>query len=188
MTTTTTKPRTTVVDNPAYAWRNLDDKAQERFYSQLDADFVHDNRAALDAAATELFGPVLIAVWMEHGYQVVFGPDGLPMQRRLKGFPWYEVWDEAAARLDPHAVVIKARLDDELLRYAAAHPRTEHLARHSKALRQHTDQLRAELRDRVDQLPARSPQAEQQREGWRAAVDTAWTRAQLECLADEIPS
>jgi hypothetical protein len=188
MTATTIPASATVVDNPAYAWRNLDEKAQGHFYGQLDADFVHDYRSELDAAATELFGPVLVAVWIEHGYQVTFGPDGLPMQRRPKGFPWYEVWDEAASRIDPHAVVIKARLDDELLRYAAAHPRCEDLARHSKALRQCTAALRAELHVRLDQFAAHSVRAEQQLDGWRAAVDTAWTRAQLERLATEIPA
>ncbi len=188
MTATAHHTSTTVVDNPAYAWRNLDEKAQKAFYSQLDADFVHDNRTALDAAATVLFGPILIAVWMEHGYQALFGPDGLPMQRRPKHFPWYTVWDEAASRLDPYAVVIKARLDDELLRYAAAHPRVEHLDRAVKGLRPHTEQLRTELHERLDQLTTRSPRAEQQLDGWRAAVDTAWTRAQLDDLAVQIPA
>jgi hypothetical protein len=183
----------TVVDNPAYAWRNLDEKAQKRFYSQLDADFVHDNRPALDAAATVLFGPLLIAVWTEHGYQALFGPDGLPMQRRPKNFPWYEVWDEAACRLDPYAVVIKARLDDELLRYAAAHTRVEHLDRAVKGLRPHTEQLRTELHDRLDAIDATftddtCEKARQQLDGQRAGVDTAWTRAQLEHLATEIPA
>jgi hypothetical protein len=187
MTATEHHTSTLVVDNPAYAWRNLDEKTQERFYGQLDADFVHDNRTALDAAATVLFGPALITVWTEHGYQVVFGPDGLLMQRRPRDFPWYEVWDEAAARLKPHAVVVKAGLDDELLRYVAAHPRPE-LNRHCAALRQHTEALRAELHARLDALATGSPRAEQQVDGWRAAVDTAWTRAQLEHLATEIPA
>lgn len=178
----------TVVDNPAYAWRNLDEKTQQAFYGQLDPDFVHDNRTELDAAATALFGPLLIAAWREHGYQACFGPDGLPMQRRPKDKPWYQVWDTAADRLDPHDVVIKAGLEDELLRYAAAHPRTEHLTRHCAALRQSTAQLRAELHDRLDQLPADSIRAERQVDGWRAAVDTAWTRAQLDRLDAEIPA
>jgi hypothetical protein len=190
MTATADRVSTTVIDNPAYAWRNLDETTQQAFYAKLDADFVHDNREALDAAATVLFGPVLNTVWAEHDYQVVFGPDGLPMQRRPRGFPWYQVWDEAATRLNPHAVVVEARLDDELLRYAAAHPRCEQLAFHCAALRQCTAALRTELHARLDVLAENtgSLRAEQQIDGWRAAVDTAWTRAQLDQLATEIPA
>lgn len=189
MTTTITKPGITVIDCPAYAWRNVHEKVQAAFFGKLDADFVHDSRAQLDAAATVLFGPLLITVWAEHGYSATLdGEDGLPHQRRPHGFPWHRVWDEAASRLDPHDVVIAARLDDELLRYAAARPRCEQLARHCTALRQRTSELRAELHTRLDALPATSPQAERQHEGWRAAVDTAWTRAQLDHLATEIPA
>lgn len=191
MTTTKNRPSTTVIDCVPYAWRNIDEKVQAAFYGQLDADFVHDYRAQIDAAATVLFGPVLIAVWAEHGFQVTLGgPDGLPHQRRPHNFPWHQVWDEAARRLDPHAVVIEARLDDELLRYAAAHPRPEHLARHCTALRQRSQHLRDELNARLDAHAAHAAtqQAEAQLEGWRHAVETAWTRAQLEQLATDIPA
>lgn len=190
MTTTTTAVRTPVVDNPAYAWRNVHERVKNAFYARLDADFVHDNRTALDTAATVLFGPILITVWAEHGYQVCFGPDGDTMLRRPKGFPWHKVWDEAAARLDPHTVVLKARLDDELLRYAAAHPRTEQLEQHCKALRHRSAPLRAELHDRLDALAENtdSLRAEQQIDGWRALVDTAVTCAQLDKLAADIPA
>lgn len=188
MTATADRVSTTVIDCSAYAWRNVAEKVKDAFYANLDADFVHDYRAQLDEAATVLFGPVLITVWAEHGYQICFGPDGDSMIRRPQGFPWHKVWDEACSRLAPHAVVIKAGLDDQLLRYAAAHPRTEELARHCKALRQHSTELRAELHDRLDQLPATSLRAEWQLDGWRALVDTAVTRAQLEQLAAEIPA
>lgn len=188
MTATAHHVSTTVVDNSAYAWRNVAEKAKNAFYSKLDADFVHDHRAQLDEQATVLFGPVLVTVWAEYGYQVTPGPDGLPMQRRPKGLPHHQVWDEACRRLDPYAVVFNARLDDELYRYAAAHPRAEHLDHACAGIRPHAEQLRAELHDRLDQLPARSPQAEAQRDGWRAAVDTAVTRAQLDHLAAEIPA
>lgn len=190
MTATASLTSTLVVDCPAYAWRNADEKVKACFYGQLDADFVHDHQSDLDAAATVLFGSLLITVWTEHGYQVTFGPDGLPMQRRPKGFPWHKVWDEAVARLDPHAVVIKAGLDDELLRYAAAHPRTEQLAFHCKALRLRTDELRDELNDRLDRHAelVDCDRAEQQLDGWRAAVDAAITRAQLLQLAADIPA
>jgi hypothetical protein len=178
-----------VVDNAAWAWRNVADNIKDEFYARLDEDFVFDNRAQLDAAATTLFGPALVTQWWKRGFPVMFGPDNdATMLRRPKDLPHHEVWDAAASGLDPYLVVIKAGLDDELLRYAAAHPRAEHLDRHSAALRQHTDQLRVELHERLDQLAARSPRAEQQLDGWRAAVDTAWTRAQLEHLATEIPA
>lgn len=196
MTATAHHTSTVVVDNAAYAWRNIPEHAQAAFYGQLDPDFVHDYRAQLDTAATVLFGPLLIQVWAEHGYQVTFGPDGLPMQRRPKGFPHHQVWDTAAARLDPYAVVIKAselsglNLDDELLRYAAAHPRVEHLDRAVQGLRPYTEQLRTELLDRLDQHApnATSPRAEAQWDGWRHAVETAWSYAQLAALDSEIPS
>lgn len=59
-----------VVDNVDYAWRNADDES--RCYTQLNSDFVHDYRADLDKAATQvnetgtsLFGQVLAEVWTE---------------------------------------------------------------------------------------------------------------------------
>lgn len=190
--------RGTITDCPAYAWRNIAEKAQAAFYGQLDADFVHDYRAELDAAATKvredgtsLFGAVLAEAWTEQGYLVsLHGEDGLVHQRRPHGFPWHLVWDTAASRLDPHAVVIAAGLDDELLRYAAARPRTGQLDRHCKALHRCTQQLRDELHVRLDAFAetADCPRAEHQLDGWRHLVDTATTRAQLEHLAAEIPS
>lgn len=190
MTTTTTEPRTTVIDCPAYAWRNVADRVKDAFYARLDADFVHDYRSQLDATATVLFGPLLIQVWAEHGYQVTRGPDGDTMLRRPTGPPWYKVWDEAAKRLNPHAVVFAARLDDELLRYAAAHTRVEPLEAACAGLRPHAEQLRAELHERLDRRAeaATSDRAEQQVDGWRSLVDTAVTRAQLDHLDAEIPS
>lgn len=189
MTTTEARPSTTVIDNPAYAWRNVANKVRDAFYASLDEDFVHDNIEALDAAATALFGPVLIQVWAEHGFQVTFGPDGLPMQRRPKGFPHHQVWDEAARHLDPHDVVLKAGLDDELLRYAAARSNPKHLEHHSKALRACVQPLRDELHARLDRRAehATSLRAEQQVDGWRHLVDTAVTRVQLDRLDAQIP-
>lgn len=192
MTISATKPTNTViVDNPAYAWRNVDEPVKDAFYAQLDADFVFDYRAQLDTAAVNLFGPALVTQWWKQGRPVMFGPDDeATMLRRPKGLPHHEVWDDAARHLDPYAVVIKANLDDELLRYAAARPRTEHLARHCAGLRRHIALLRAELHERLDTFAenATSPRAEAQLDGWRAAVDTATTRAQLDRLATEIPA
>lgn len=191
MTTTADRISTTVIDCAPYAWRNVNEPVRDRFYAVLDADFVHDHIEALDAAATILFGPVLTEAWTEYGYQAtVDGPDGLPHQRRPRGLPWHQVWDTAATRLDPHAVVIAAGLDDELLRYAAAHPRAEHLARHCTALRQRTAELRTELHARLDRHAelVGCDRAEQQLDGWRSLVDTAVTRAQLDHLATDIPA
>lgn len=182
-----------VVDNSAWAWRNVADEVKDAFYANLDADFVFDNRAQLDAAATALFGPALITQWWKRGFPVMFGPDNdATMLRRPKNLPHHEVWDDAARHLDPHAVVIKAGLDDELLRYAAAHPRPEHLAHHGKALRVHTDPLRAELRDRLQAWAdtfddSTCQRAHDQHDGWQAAIDTATAYAQLERLRAELP-
>lgn len=191
MTTTETRPSTTVIECPAYAWRNVKQSIRDAFYARLDADFVHDHIATLDAAATVLFGPLLATVWAEHGYLVSLdGEDGIAHQRRPHGVPWHQVWDTAATRLDPHTVVVEAGLDDELLRYAAAHPRTEHLARHCTALHRCTQQIRDELHARLDAFAetADCPRAEQQLDGWRHLVDTATTRAQLDQLANDIPA
>lgn len=113
------------VDNAAYAWRNADDES--RCYLQLPADFVFDYRAELDETATRLdehgnslFGQVLIEVWAERGYVVEFIEDGNAMQHRPhdpSDATYHEVWDEAAYRLDPYAVVRAARLDDVLATY-----------------------------------------------------------------------
>jgi hypothetical protein len=118
-----------VIDCADYAWRNADDAA--RCYQQLNSDFVHDYRAQLDRAATKvdedgtsLFGRVLTEVWAEHGYTVELGEEtsGEPFRyerpRRPADAVFYAVWDEAAYRLDPYAVVRAARLDDELPKYA----------------------------------------------------------------------
>lgn len=190
MTATAERTSTTVVDNPAYAWRNVAERVKDAFYGQLDADFVHDYRAQLDEATTVLFGPVLITVWSEQGFQVAFGPDGDSMLRRPAGPPWYRVWDEACRRLDPYAVVFEARLDDELVRYAAAHPRIEHLARALDGIRPHHTKLRAELNARLDHHAetATDPRAEAQLDGWRSLLDTAVSRAQLDQLATDIPA
>lgn len=188
---TTTKNRTTVIDCPAYAWRNVKEQVRNAFYARLDADFVHDHIAALDTAATVLFGPLLATVWAENGYTVsLHGEDGLAHQRRPHGFPWHQVWDTAAARLNPHAVVVEAGLDDELLRYAAAHPRGDELVRQCAGLRPHHQQLRDELHARLDEfaMTAECHLAEQQLDGWRSLVDTATSRAQLEQLATDIPA
>ncbi|ANZ35314.1 hypothetical protein BBK82_03665 [Lentzea guizhouensis] len=107
------------VDNTAYAWRNAAD--EWRCYQQLPADFVHDHRAALDEAATSLFAPVLVEAWAERGYAVEFISDGDAMQHRPhdpSDETYGQVWDEAAYRLDPYAVVRAARLDDVLPTYA----------------------------------------------------------------------
>ncbi len=114
-----------VVDCPAYAWRNADDTA--RCYLQLNSDFVHDYRAELDRAVlavdedgTSLFGRVLTEAWATHGYTVelVEETDGEPHQYPVPRQPaddmFYAVWDEAAYRLDPYAVVQAARLGDVL--------------------------------------------------------------------------
>lgn len=190
MTATADRTSTTVIDCPAYAWRNVADQIKNAFWAKLDADFVHDHQAQLDEAATVLFGPVLITVWHEHGYQVTPGPDGLPMQRRPKGFSHHQVWDEACARLNPYAVVFAARLDDRLLSYAAAHTRVEPLEAACAGLRPHAEQLRAELLARLDRYAetATSGRAEQQLDGWRSLVDTAVTRVQLDQLATDIPA
>ncbi|MDX3661255.1 hypothetical protein PV646_28455 [Streptomyces sp. ID05-26A] len=192
MTTTAHRTTTVVTDNPVFAWRNVLDAVKDAFYAELDADFVHDYRAQLDQAASVLFGPALIEAWAELGYQVTFGPDDLSMQRRPKYWPWREVCDTACARLDPYLVVIKADLDGELLRYAAAHPRTEALAKHAKALRTHTDPLSTELHDRLDAWSETfddntSQHAHDQHDGWQAAIDTAVTYAQLLRLRDDLP-
>jgi len=115
-----------VVDNAVYAWRNADDES--RCYMQLPSDFVHDFRSELDRAATKvdndgtsLFGGVLAEVWTERGYQVDWIEDGDAMQHRphtASNDLYWAIWDEAAYRLDPYAVVRAARLDDELPKYA----------------------------------------------------------------------
>lgn len=182
---------TTVIDNPAYAWRNVDEPVKNAWYARLnEPDFVHDYIAKLNAKATEMFGPILGTVWAEHGYQLTPGPDGDTMLRRPTSPPWHKVWDEACRRLNPHAVVFAAGLDDVLLDYAAAHPRTEHLAHACAGLRPHAAQLRTELHDRLDRHAAKAtdPRAETQLDGWRNAVDTAVTRTQLDYLAAEIPA
>lgn len=188
MTATADRASTTVVDNAAYAWRNVAEKVKDAFYAELDEDFVDDHRAALDVAATVLFGSLLVTVWHEHGYQVTPGPDGLPMQRRPKGFPHHQVWDESCRRLDPHAVVFAARLDEQLLRYAAARTRGEHLEHACAGLRPYLQQLRDELHARLNDLPAVCLNDEQRVEGWRHLVDTATSRRQLEQLATDIPA
>lgn len=190
MTTTAQLTTPVVVDNPVFAWRNVDNAVKDAFYAQLDEDFAYDFRPELDQAAAVLFGPILIAVWAEHGYQVTFGPDDLMLRRRPKYVPWREVCDEATTRLDAHLVVIKAGLDDELLRYAAAHPRAEALAAHSKALRVHTDPIRAELYDRLHAWADGHDlcgRAQHQFDGWQAAIDTAVTHAQLLRLRNDLP-
>jgi hypothetical protein len=191
MTATALPTRSTViVDNPAWAWRNVEAAVKDAFYGQLDEDFVFDHRAQLDAAATTLFGPALVTQWWKRGFPVLFGPDNEATMRRPKDLPHHQVWDEACRRLDPYAVVWTARLDDVLLSYAAAHPRVEHLERACAGLRPYAEQLRAELHERLDRHAphAISPRAEQQLDGWRHAVDTAVTRAQLDQLAADIPA
>lgn len=115
-----------VEDNASYAWRNADD--EWRCYTQLNSDFVHDFRAQLDEAATRpnengdsLFSLVLTEVWAKRGYKVEWIDDGDAMQHRPHSPSdqvYGDVWDEAAYRLDPYAVVRAARLDDELPKYA----------------------------------------------------------------------
>lgn len=189
MTATTHRTSTTVVDNPAYAWRNVAEKVKNAFYAKLgDEDFVDDHRTQLDTAATTLFGPLLVTVWHEFGYQVTPGPDGLPMQRRPKGFPHTQVWDEACRRLDPYTVVVTAGLDDDLQRYAAAHPTTRHLERTLAGLGPQLQARRDALHVRLDDLPACCLADEQRVEGWRHLVDTATTCGQLDHLAAEIPA
>lgn len=117
--------RRAVADNAVYAWRNAQDES--RCYQQLHPDFVFDFRAELDEAATRirpdgtsLFGAVLIEVWAERGYAVEFIEDGDAMQHRPHNpddETYGQVWDEAAYRLDPYAVVRAARLDDVLSTY-----------------------------------------------------------------------
>jgi hypothetical protein len=127
-----TTPRVTsrkVVDCVAYAWRNAEDAA--RCYTQLSDDFVHDYRAQLDEAVlrldedgTSMFSRVLTEVWAEHGYTVELADEaeGEPFRYDVPRCPaddvFYAVWDEAAYRLDPYAVVRAAQLDDELSKYA----------------------------------------------------------------------
>jgi hypothetical protein len=190
MTTTTTKPRTKVIDCPAYAWRNVAEAVKDAWYAKLDADFVHDHRAQLDTAATALFGPLLLAEWTRRGYQVTPAPDGETMQRRPKGFPHHQVWDQACRDLDPYAVVHAACLDDVLLEYVAHRPRVEHLQDALDGLRPHHSVLRADLEARLDRFAetATSPQAEAQLDGWRSLLDTAATRAQLDQLDTDIPA
>lgn len=109
--------RTVVTDCPAYAWRNADDAS--RCYHQLPDDFVHDYRALLDEAVTQiredgtsLFGDVLAAVWAEHGYTVEFVevPEGDVFRRDVPMETHWKVWDEAAYRLDADQVVKTAGL------------------------------------------------------------------------------
>lgn len=109
----------TVIDNPGYAWRNQEGDR----LSELPDDFVDDYRTALDAAAVTAMACVLPEVWAERGYRFASATEDEMADPWRPGQPhdetYWAVWDEAAARIDPWALVDAAGLSAELAEYRA---------------------------------------------------------------------
>lgn len=106
----------TVTDNATYAW----DDSSEFCLDRLAADFVYDYRVQLDAAGVPAMELELTRVWAEHGYRVEWvsvaqmesGEDRTVPNKLI-----WDVWAEAARRIDETALVAAAELNDELNGY-----------------------------------------------------------------------
>ena len=105
-----------VHDNAAYAWRN----SSQDCMSVLHEHFAGDWTEALEPHAVAAMETTLAEVWAEHGYLVVWCPEAAMGQwdRDVPDETFHAVWDEAASRVDPYALIEAARLSDQYRRYA----------------------------------------------------------------------
>jgi hypothetical protein len=115
-TATASAPTPVVTDNARYAW----DDSSEFCLDRLPADFVGDYRAQLDAAGVPAMELELARVWAEHGYRVEWvsvAQMGSGEDRIVPNTLIWDVWAEAARRIDETALVAAAELNDELNGY-----------------------------------------------------------------------
>lgn len=106
----------TVTDNAKYAW----DDSSEFCLDRLPGDFVSDYRMQLDAAGISAMELELTTVWAEHGYRVEWVNVGQMESGEDRTVPnklIWDVWAEAARRIDETALVAAAELNGELNGY-----------------------------------------------------------------------
>lgn len=112
-------------DNAAYAWANC----RQACLAALPADFVHDYRTQLDAAAVTAMAMTLPEAWAATG----LGYEMKPVSEVEMGSPygphdgiepeWYWLaWDRAADAIDAEALVLAADLGAELASYRDDEP------------------------------------------------------------------
>jgi len=113
-----------VVDNPRDAWRNRQLDADP--LSELDNDTLLDLGDLLDAAGVAAMEQALVEVWAETGYQVVFEP--VARRRRPRAATYRAVWDRAAGRICPYALIDSVNPPDSPL--PGEVPVTAHIGDH----------------------------------------------------------
>jgi hypothetical protein len=104
-----------VRDNAVYAWRNSDQSCMDALAEFFPADY----RAELEPHAIAAMETLLPEVWREHGSVLLpCSPDFLgAWDRDVPDSLFHAVWDEAASRIEPWALVEAARLTDEYIGY-----------------------------------------------------------------------
>jgi hypothetical protein len=104
-----------VRDNVAYAWHNSSQECMDALAEFFPADY----RAELEPHAIAAMETVLPEVWLEHG-SVMLPCSVAGMGRWDRDVPdslYHAVWDEAASRIEPWALVEAARLTDQYIGY-----------------------------------------------------------------------
>lgn len=183
-----------VVDCPASAWDESDKAAILDLRNTFGDDLVDTYESELRRAAHVLIETHLDAEWGNRDFVVVYvrdksafesgatpGPDGTPYFVPADE-TYHQVWQAAADAVTDKDLVHEAKLG-HVFGF-----RTE-LGRHRDSLNHKLAQLRAELAERVEAFgeTAESMQAEQQYEGWQAAVENAVTREQLLRVSADMP-
>ncbi len=109
-----------VSDNAAYAWNN----STQACLGALPDDFVFDYRDLLDGVAIAAIEPELRAAWARRGYLVEFVSRNemasSEVDRLVPDETYWQVWDEAADRLEATELASAAELNDELFGYREA--------------------------------------------------------------------
>lgn len=174
-----------VIDCPAYAWDESDKQALVDLRDTFGDDLVDTYESDLRNAAHVLIEHHLDAAWGNRDFVVAYvrnksafedgatpGPDGTPYFVPTDAI-YGQVWQAAADAITDKDLITEANLG--------------HVFQMSTDLERH----RAALLDRIDDwantCDDMSERAEQQIEGWRAAVENAVTRAWLIEISALIP-
>lgn len=183
-----------VVDCPAEAWDGSDKPALLDLRNTFGDDLVDSYESDLRQAAHILIETHLDTAWGNRDFVVVYvrnksafedgatpGPDGTPYFVPADEV-YHQVWQAAADAITDEDLVREANLG-HVFGF-----RTE-LGRHRYSRNHKLAQLRTELKERIEQFgeTAESMQAEQQHEGWQAAIDIAATREQLLRVSADMP-
>jgi hypothetical protein len=104
-----------VRDNAGYAWNNSSQECMDALAEFFPADY----RAELEPHAIAAMEAVLPQVWAEHGSLMLpCSADFLgTWHRDVPDSLYRAVWDEAASRIEPWALVEAARLTDQYAGY-----------------------------------------------------------------------